>query len=180
MTELAEAPRLTAYCAQCLASTRRESAHSSSRLGLLEERSPHHSGGKSHGASLCVVSAPVIRRISASHKLAEALEASASARSGYPMKGRAWQTALPYQFFCIPSIKQRSERSDDGFGRYLLRSIHDKFESDTNRTVRSRECFLPYLDLINRCLHASRHHKPVDAASSELGGACGFVSGCGL
>ena len=57
----------------------------------------------------------------------------------------------------------------------LLRGIHDKFpqegepwfEGDTNRTVRSRECFLPYINLI-------------DATSSELGGACGFTSICSL
>ena len=62
VTELAVAPRLTAYCAQCLASTKRESAHSidlavthdaaNSRFVCLS-RGLHIILGNSNGASPC-------------------------------------------------------------------------------------------------------------------------------
>ena len=93
-----------------------------------------------------------------------------------------------HQLSCIPSNKHKFERSNDGFGRQFLRRVHDKFlekrdswlESDSNRTVRSRECFSPYNNLIDCCAHACPHHKPINATPSKLGGACGFVSICSL
>ena len=114
--ELAVAPRLTAYCVQCLASTRRESAHSIDRAAAHDAASSRFVcfGGGLHTMleqvprrrPWLVVCAPVIRRISASHKLVEALCASASARSDYPMKGRAWQTALQPKPMCLNSEQQ--------------------------------------------------------------------------
>ena len=62
----------------------------------------------------------------------------------------------------------------------FLRRDSRGLKSDTNRTVRSRECFFPYNNLIDCCAHACRHQKPINATPSKLGSACGFVSVCSL